>query len=458
MKKNFIILSVFVLFFFSQVSIPVSAQQKDKPYDTNAAQANEILFYNPSDCSSDLNVSGAASAGSDPISQGGGLSAKLMEIKDASKFAQAIDEWIKNNSPENSPFRKINAGELAVAGGKRAGINPILPIIIARMESSFGVATPGGNNAYGRTATPSQPNISAAGRLWYSWDSLEQSLYDTSRDNDMYMYIKDVYSAEIETGIEAVMMKYAPPSENDTSGYLDNLKKWANEIYDLAGDSIDKSNLGASGDTSPEDCDEPSQDIGDFVIYYQDDFEGNVPGCGSIVNCGCGPTSLAMILATLLGDNSITPVTLTKEAGDKGLTSSEGIGWTAFTDIPTSHGLKSEDIGTDMSKAKQALSEGKFIVMSQSRGIFTSGGHIVVLRGLTSDGMFLVADPNKKNSVKGNQACSAGSGICATVSKDSSQMTDLNGDGVINYTENEAGFTSDQIAASLKGMWVISKE
>ena len=40
-----------------------------------------------------------------------------------------------------------------------------------------------------------------------------------------------------------------------------------------------------------------------------------------------------------------------------------------------------------------ALSEGKLVVAIMTKGHFTSGGHFMVLRGVTSDGKIMVADP-----------------------------------------------------------------
>ena len=41
-----------------------------------------------------------------------------------------------------------------------------------------------------------------------------------------------------------------------------------------------------------------------------------------------------------------------------------------------------------------ALSEGHPVISSQSPGLFTGGGHFIVLRGITADGKILVNDPN----------------------------------------------------------------
>jgi hypothetical protein len=41
-----------------------------------------------------------------------------------------------------------------------------------------------------------------------------------------------------------------------------------------------------------------------------------------------------------------------------------------------------------------ALSGGKLAVALMSKGHFTSSGHFIVLRGVTADGLILVADPS----------------------------------------------------------------
>ena len=44
-----------------------------------------------------------------------------------------------------------------------------------------------------------------------------------------------------------------------------------------------------------------------------------------------------------------------------------------------------------------ALAGGKLVVALMSKGHFTSGGHFIVLRGVTAEGKILVADPASMN-------------------------------------------------------------
>lgn len=50
-------------------------------------------------------------------------------------------------------------------------------------------------------------------------------------------------------------------------------------------------------------------------------------------------------------------------------------------------------LGQSAQKVADALGRGSLVIAIMSQGHFTDGGHFIVLRGITSDGMILVADP-----------------------------------------------------------------
>jgi hypothetical protein len=163
-----------------------------------------------------------------------------------------------------------------------------------------------------------------------------------------------------------------------------------------------------------------------MVVYYQykAPWATQTYGGGTIKECGCGPTSMAMIVATLRKDSSVTPKVMAdffanNNAQEGGCASN----WSLFTSssvLAKKYGLEIVNLGTDLSKAGPATKKGSLVLMSQGEGMFTSSGHIMVIRGITPSGNYLVADPYGEGN-----------------------------------TTNETGFTSGQIKAALKNLWEV---
>lgn len=122
----------------------------------------------------------------------------------------------------------------------------------------------------------------------------------------------------------------------------------------------------------------------------------------SIGHSGCGPTSMDIVLSTLL-NYDITPAYLADWSYNNGYLVQyhdlEGLhASTSHTFIPAAaHAY--ELICTGISKGAgtrdaiiTALTEGKYIVAIMGPGHFTEGGHFIVLSGITEDGRILVAD------------------------------------------------------------------
>ena len=131
--------------------------------------------------------------------------------------------------------------------------------------------------------------------------------------------------------------------------------------------------------------------------YLQTDY-GNIPyGGGSIASSGCGPTSLAMI-ASYLTDTTITPADAVAWCGNSYYMPGVGTYWSYFQAAANHFGCGSVTQTSDANQVLQALSEGHPVISSQRAGLFTSGGHFIVLRGVTADCKVLVNDPNDNSS------------------------------------------------------------
>ena len=136
------------------------------------------------------------------------------------------------------------------------------------------------------------------------------------------------------------------------------------------------------------------------VVYYNqlDERWADLPyGTDNIGGYGCGPTSMAIVVSSLT-DQTVDPPTMAEWAYQHGYwCSGNGSYHSLIPGAAEGFGLQWESISTDDPQAVvDALASGKLIVALMSKGHFTSSGHFMVLRGVTSEGKILVADPASK--------------------------------------------------------------
>lgn len=109
---------------------------------------------------------------------------------------------------------------------------------------------------------------------------------------------------------------------------------------------------------------------------------------------GCGPTCMAMVLATWR-DRAITPVQTCKMALDGGFrTANDGTAWAYFPWMAAKYGLKHQTGNTDQAVA--AIKQGALVIASMGPGYFTRGGHYILpwkMEGST----IICHDPANKN-------------------------------------------------------------
>ena len=141
--------------------------------------------------------------------------------------------------------------------------------------------------------------------------------------------------------------------------------------------------------------------VSGFVYYDQTKYSYPY-GDDTIAGSGCGPTSFAMIASTLTG-KSITPVDAVKWCGNSYYVYNVGTMWSYFSEASRRFGITMEkQLGkSEWGSVVSALKQGKYVISSQSSGIFTRGGHFIVLAGITSSGKIIVYDPNGGNNYIG---------------------------------------------------------
>lgn len=222
---------------------------------------------------------------------------------------------------------------------------------------------------------------------------------ETYEEEETFLFVNEDGTEEQRTRIVErtrvfIDQRAAAPAEvMDALGFTEEQKQWAQLIADvLAGDQR-------------QDADAPSLDLGDVVFtdastpvtyYNQTDVRwSEAEYSGSTIGvAGCGPSCVAIVVSSLTG----TPVT-----PDEAAAWSERTGHAAYGNgsypalIPDAlehYGLTVQRAGTPSAQQLvDALAAGKLVVVLMGPGAFTTGGHYIVLRGVTSEGGILVADP-----------------------------------------------------------------
>lgn len=144
----------------------------------------------------------------------------------------------------------------------------------------------------------------------------------------------------------------------------------------------------------------PNISLGNYagLTYYSqlDNRWSNLPYTSvgninqSIGSSGCGPTSASMIVTAIKG--TITPPEMSNLFVQYGYRSADsGTYWSAFRWVADTFNIGYQET-TDIQKALQLLDSKHYIVASCGNGLFTTGGHYIVLVGY-ENGYIKVYDP-----------------------------------------------------------------
>lgn len=121
----------------------------------------------------------------------------------------------------------------------------------------------------------------------------------------------------------------------------------------------------------------------------------------TIGSSGCGPTSMADIMACWI-DKNITPVEMCEYSLKKGFrTKNSGTAWDFYKSVAKDypHGFSNFVQTKSLATLKKALADGAFAVASMGPGYWTSGGHFICVYKV-SDGYIYAKDPASKTRKK----------------------------------------------------------
>ena len=180
-------------------------------------------------------------------------------------------------------------------------------------------------------------------------------------------------------------------------GDLSNREKFAQEIFDQYGNNSGTivqapSPTGGCSTTSPG---QNTQYIDGFTVYSQYDPQwANKPyGTSTIAASGCGPSAMAMII-TNLTKQQVTPDITAAYADSQGLyVDGQGSSWSIGPVLAKRWGLQSSALSKSVQSITAALQSGSLVIVAgKGPEPFTSGGHFIVIRAVTSDGKWMVGD------------------------------------------------------------------
>lgn len=109
---------------------------------------------------------------------------------------------------------------------------------------------------------------------------------------------------------------------------------------------------------------------------------------------GCGPTSLAMAIASLTKNADATPYAVAQFSYENGYyVSGNGTAWTLISEGSEHYGLTARTLPLHKPSLTQALDNGNILILAMGPGNFTSSGHYIVVYDYDENG-FYVNDPN----------------------------------------------------------------
>lgn len=133
-----------------------------------------------------------------------------------------------------------------------------------------------------------------------------------------------------------------------------------------------------------------------YLFQFDEQWKDYPYGDGPMELTGCGPTSLAMALSGLLGQN-LSPVKIASWAQDNGYyVEGAGSSWSLFTDYPALWNIEVQTGLEDPDILAEQLAQGGIALLSMGPGDFTSTGHILLAGFSGSPALFNVHDPNSR--------------------------------------------------------------
>ena len=329
-------------------------------------------------------------------------------------FKDSLLSWSKKNGGLIAPDDIGNMQ--VVAKGYNAGFEGYHSFMIKsgaygytkETEKSYGI----GHYPYGEEW--GLKYLSCMGMTTANYTGSSGSDY-TLKDDDSKLFSDYFHAGESRTGKYRHYSKCLGESDVDDMLHLANCYtygfRWDDERRQYKHDDLLAMDLTIQARTSQSDTSGGNAIAnGEFVFYFQgSDYNGvqepwashpykyAAGGSSPMSMSGCGPTSLAMIIATLC-DKSVTPDQIADISSSYHVGGGTSTG-AMTTGLASRYGYKcvviDSDSPTAQSQVENCLQTGGLVLWSAGNpSPFTTAGHCMVIRGTDGNGHWYIADPN----------------------------------------------------------------
>lgn len=360
-----------------------------------------------------------------PTNYGSGDDARILSAKNADQDVFNVSdssEWSARWSDSNTEAMArvlSHYGDLAYQLGDVAGIPWVAVIVQMRYEDPYSRC--GHNNFWGNGCSGDH---TGTGQAHVQGANLGEgfSNYNRTLHNSMFTPYNEQVHFLGETDPKVYLEKIGPmwvqgSSEGAGYGSIEGMKNSVDALMSFIDTNEGQAIVNTFGNyhgtytaySASFICQEVSAvSIGEPVFYSQydplwKDISYDYQNCGTIGSAGCGPASLASIIATLTGNTSVTPVVIAEKAMERGYRgcrtdcSCHGSSH-AITELAADYGLKVKNFGRQLTidDVSNYLRQGwMFHVVGHGSNPFSDGGHFIGIRGVTSDGKWLIFDSGR---------------------------------------------------------------
>ena len=278
---------------------------------------------------------------------------------------------------------------------------------------------------------------------YFTWETLDYTSTKKTSNHDMELLAQNMISKQVkekcvdssnkvvnenilkdnEIGTQTLVCSEGETYETEDLGYLLDNKKYKEflkeflekKYYTKEGYKAVATNTKPADDTTPNtykdgnyvaDVSFNDSSFGQVYYFNQNDYNDyyyssdpskaeykrSKGGWATIASHGCGPTSLSIVLSSIL-NRTIDPIETTTEVCKNGGCTSSGSYHNVLMDVGQKYGVKVTQTGKNQEVINALSSNNSLVIVLMGPGTFTSGGHYIVLTGANSSGQVSVADP-----------------------------------------------------------------